>query len=97
LYREENGRTRREDPKEEEMTLFTVSEVAERLKCSIANVYSLVEKKELGAFKVGANGGGLRVSDAMLEAFLESRREHPGKDASPVDARCSPIKLRHLK
>lgn len=79
------------------MTLLTVSQVAERLQCSIANVYSLIEKKELGAFKVGANGGGLRVSDVMLEAFLEARREFPGRDANPVDTRCSPIKLRHLK
>ncbi|MGC3970610.1 MAG: helix-turn-helix domain-containing protein [Pirellulales bacterium] len=72
------------------MNMLTVGQVAERLQCSIANVYSLIEKKELGAFKVGANGGGLRVSDVMLEAFLESRREHPGKDAGEWPAGSKP-------
>lgn len=74
------------------MTYLTVSQVAERLNCSQANIYSLLEKGELGCVKIGANGGGLRVSDVMLEAFLESRREHHGKNVPPVSARTSPFK-----
>jgi excisionase family DNA binding protein len=79
------------------MNLLTVGQVAERLNCSVANVYSLLEKKELSCVRVGSNGGGLRVSEGMLEDFLERRSGHPGKDASPMDQRCNPIKLRHLK
>jgi excisionase family DNA binding protein len=76
------------------------SEVAERLRCSIANVYELIKKKQLGAFRVGANDSGLRVSELHLQKFLEDREEHPGKDAgefSPSSNPLKPVKLKHLR
>jgi excisionase family DNA binding protein len=79
------------------MTLYTVSEISEKLKCSLANTYSLIERGELGHIPVGANGGGLRVSEDQLQAFFEKRQRHPGENANPLEPRCSPIKLRHLK
>lgn len=80
-----------------EASLLTVAQVAERLNCSEASVYDNIAKKSLGCFRVGANGGGLRVSPQQLKAFLEERREHPGKDAMPVDVRYKPVKLKHLR
>jgi excisionase family DNA binding protein len=78
------------------MTLFTVAEIAEKLKCSLANAYSLIEKGELGHIPVGANGGGLRVSEDQLQAFFEKRQRHPGKSeaATTWPASSSP---RHLE
>lgn len=79
------------------MKLYTVGEISELLNCSIANTYSLLEKKELGCIRVGATGGGIRVSDVQLEAFLEARRELPGRDAQFSDTNpVKQIKLRHL-
>lgn len=80
-----------------EQSLLTVAQVAARLNISEASVYANIEQKKLGAFRTGPNGGGLRVSLLQLQAFLEERRIHPGKDASPVDPRCKPVKLKHLR
>ncbi len=71
--------------------MLKLTEVAERLNCSLANVYSLIDQKKLGCFRVGSNGSGIRVDERQIEAFLEERREHPGKqEASTWSARSSP-------
>lgn len=54
--------------------LLKVQQVAERLSCSIATVYSLIERRILPSVKIGAGGGGVRVSLDDLNAFIESRR-----------------------
>ena len=80
-----------------EDTLHDLKAVSERLGCSLANSYALVSSGQLGAFRVGASGKGYRVSEAQLRAFLDSRREHPGKNATEFPRKCNPVKLKHLR
>ncbi len=77
--------------------MFKLVEVAERLNCSLQNVYSLIERGDLGAFRIGANGKGYRVSEAQLEAFLSKREEHPGRETRSFSPKCNPVKLKHLR
>lgn len=77
--------------------MLQLNQVAERLACSISNVYSLVESGKLGSFRVGANGKGYRVSEDQLNAFLEERRESRHKEVPAFPKKLNPIKLKHLK
>lgn len=70
--------------------------VCERLGCSLANFYALIASKQLGAFRVGASGKCYRVSEAQLQKFLDSRREHPGKNAPPFPKKTNPRLFKHL-
>jgi excisionase family DNA binding protein len=54
--------------------LYTMAEVAERLRCGKTNVYGLVDEKALAVIRVGAGKGGLRVKGSDLQAFLDSRK-----------------------
>lgn len=73
--------------------MLLIREVAERLRCSISNVHSLIEKGELPVYHVGANGKGIRISEEDLTTFLTSRR-HAGRQRSfrPVS-----VRLKHLR
>src|SRR4051812_32914291 len=62
-------------PALEPTTLYTMAEVAERLRCGKTNVYDLVDEKALAVVRVGAGNGGLRVRGSDLIDFLDSRRE----------------------
>ena len=53
-------------------TLLTIREVAERLRCSIALVYSLCEKGKLTHVRLGLGRGTIRISSANIEAFIAS-------------------------
>ncbi len=77
--------------------MLKLSDVAVRLNCSVQNVYSLVETGKLASFRIGATGKGYRVSEDQLRAFLEARREHPGKDVpTSPSSFSSPHAPKHL-
>ena len=74
---------------------LTLTDVAEVLNTSSAQVYALVRRKELKAIKIGGRGQ-WRVEDSELEAFIQRMYdqtdtfidEHPFEDADlpePVD------------
>jgi excisionase family DNA binding protein len=54
--------------------LYTVKDVAERLKCGKSTVYDLIKSEALAVTKIGAFGGGVRVMGSDIEAFLGSRK-----------------------
>jgi excisionase family DNA binding protein len=62
-------------------SLYTVAEVAERLRCGKTNVYDLVDERALAVIRVGAGKGGLRVRGSDLLAFLDSRKTGGPKPA----------------
>ena len=68
------------------------TEVAERLSCSLQNVYDIIHAGLLPAFRVGADGGGIRVAEEDLQEFIESR-----KTAKPLESRRGRITLKHVK
>jgi excisionase family DNA binding protein len=57
--------------------VLLVSQVESRLNLKKTAVYALIEKGLLPAVRVGPNGGGVRVLEEDLEAFIESRRTQP--------------------
>ena len=69
---------------------LTLTDVAEVLNTSSAQVYALVRRKELKAIKIGGRGQ-WRVEDSELEAFIQRMYdqtdtfidEHPFEDAEP--------------
>ena len=71
---------------------LTLTDVAEVLNTSSAQVYALVRRKELKAIKIGGRGQ-WRVEDSELEAFIERMYdqtdtfidEHPFEDADLPD------------
>jgi excisionase family DNA binding protein len=77
--------------------MLRLSQVAERLNCSISNVYSLIEQGRLVAICIGANGKGYRVSESDLQSFLTEGRRHPGRDAPPFSEKSKPYKLKHVR
>lgn len=74
---------------------FTVREVAKRLRCSQALIYGLISKGKLGGFRIGSGRGGIRISEAYIQAFLNSARL---KSDVEVPASKPPRQLlKHLK
>jgi excisionase family DNA binding protein len=71
---------------------MTVQQVAQRLNASLATVYLLIEKGDLVAVKIGANGGGVRVLEEDLAVFIESRRTQP-----PERTSTKKVTLKHLR
>src|SRR5690606_11434268 len=84
-----------------ELPMLRLREVAERLNCSLANVYALKDSGLLRCVATGANGKGLRVELAELERFIRERQqEPPGKNANRFPAKSNPlqqVKLKHLR
>lgn len=54
--------------------LMKVADVAERLNCSISNIYAIVASGELQAFRVGRGNAGLRFNDQQIIDFLRRRQ-----------------------
>ena len=75
------------------MKLLTVQQVGVMLSCAKSTVYELVSRGEIPAFKIGVRGGGIRIDEADVRAYLESHRMH-GK---PVRAPVPRVKLNHIK
>ena len=71
---------------------LTLTDVAEVLNTSSAQVYALVRRKELKAIKIGGRGQ-WRVEDSELEAFIQRSyeqtrtfvRDHPFAEAEQDD------------
>ena len=55
--------------------LLKVTEVARRLNCSRAHVYTLIERREIPALRLGSETGPLRVPADELERWLYSPAE----------------------
>jgi excisionase family DNA binding protein len=54
--------------------VFTIAEVAERLKCSQSTVYSLVDRGELAAINLGSSSRRtLRFTQESLAAYLQTK------------------------
>ena len=71
--------------------MLKVSDVANRLNCSIATVYQLVESKRLPHYRCP----GIRVSDVQLAEYLESCQASPRKlDLQPKLPR---QRLKHIR
>ena len=60
--------------RESSRRMLKVSQVAERLNCSISTVYALVESGKLGHHRCP----GIRVSEGQLTAFLEGTKQEQG-------------------
>jgi excisionase family DNA binding protein len=75
--------------------LLKLSQVSERLNCSLSNVYSLVQSGRLSVISTGANGKGFRVSEEVLERFIEEGRR--GRRPSMWPERTKPVQLKHLR
>ncbi len=73
------------------MKLLIVAEVAEQLSCAASTVYQLISTGKLAGFRIGANHGGIRISESDLEAYLESCRLGEGASTKSRSSR-----LRHL-
>jgi excisionase family DNA binding protein len=75
--------------------LLKMSEVSERLNCSLQHAYALVSRKDLPAIRIGVGGrGGIRVDDADLQHFVESRRRI---DTPPWPEKAKPVQLKHIR
>lgn len=56
------------------LEMLLLAEVAERLRCSPSNVYSLIESGRLLAVRTGAGGKGYRVDEKDLQVFIEESK-----------------------
>jgi excisionase family DNA binding protein len=62
--------------------MLTVKNVADELALSISAVYALVERGELGHYRIG---GAIRIGDEHLSEFLASK-EKRGREPQPLKA-----------
>lgn len=58
------------------MKMLTAKETASNLKISLSMVYRLISTGELPSYAIG---GCLRVSEADLMQFLDTKRQEPAK------------------
>lgn len=70
--------------------MLKVSQVAERLNCSVATVYELVESKRLPHYRCP----GIRVSEQQLTEYLESCRNGVAQQAATKFQR---TRLKHIR
>jgi excisionase family DNA binding protein len=74
--------------------MFTVKEVAKRLKISEAEVYKLCSAKQMSHLRIGTGRGTIRVREEDLEDFIRRSLVQPRQSAAPKP---SPMKFKHLK
>lgn len=67
------------------MKLLTVDQAAEYLLVARSTVYGLLSTGRLPYYSIGPNGGAKRISEADLQAYLESCRQgaEPHKQPRP--------------
>jgi excisionase family DNA binding protein len=76
------------------MELFTVAEVASRLRISVSAVYELIQDSTLPCHRIGPRRGAIRVSGDDLAWYLQQCRhevqdnEHKGRTR---------LQLKHLR
>lgn len=73
--------------------MLKLTAVAERLNCSVANVYALKDQGLLAVISTGANGRGYRVSEEELARFLEERKANRRTESPTWPASSSPKHL----
>ena len=52
--------------------MFTVNEVAAKLKVSRSTIYNAIEAGIMPHYRIGQGRGAIRISDEQLERFLKS-------------------------
>ena len=62
--------------------MLKLVKVAERLGCSLSNVYSLKDQGLLAVVTTGAGGKGFRVAPEELERFIRERRKFQNKSSA---------------
>src|SRR4051812_28152499 len=62
-------------------TLYVAKEAAGLLRCSLANVYDLIESQSIAVVSTGVGKKGFRLRGADILAFLESRKTGGPKPA----------------
>jgi len=72
--------------------MLTVKQVATRLRISASLVYSWCEDHMLPHYRMGGKGkrGKILIEEAVLDAFLESRKVESGAGDCPV------LDLKHI-
>jgi excisionase family DNA binding protein len=68
--------------------MLKLSQVADRLNCSLSNVYNLVASGKLTVTPTGAGGKGYRVAEAELQRFLDEGSK--GRMPIPFSPRSRP-------
>ena len=76
--------------------LLSVSEAAQFLKISQSLVYSLIERGKLAHYRLGLGRGGIRISQADLFQYLDSKRVGKWRDA-PKQRVAKAGATRHLR
>jgi excisionase family DNA binding protein len=71
--------------------MLKVSQVAERLNCSISTVHSFVESGKLGHHRCP----GIRISEEQLAAFLDTTKQEQGLVSLPSSTSPRP-RLKHI-
>jgi len=51
--------------------MYTVGEIAKKLRVSLACAYALVESGQLACYRIGTGRGTIRISDEHLQQFLK--------------------------
>ena len=69
--------------------MLRISEVAERLNCSVAFAYELVSDGRLRHHRLGKKHGGIRISEHQLQEYL-SRTERGGETEEPAARKKTP-------
>ena len=75
--------------------LLSLREAAEHLSVSVQTVHNLKNAGLLAVVRCGVKKG-FHVEDSEIARFLETRREHPGKNAPPPPRKTNPRLFRHL-
>jgi excisionase family DNA binding protein len=74
--------------------MLRVKTVAERLSLSISKVYELIEKGQLGHYRLG---GAIRVSETQLKDYLDGKEVKPERRAQPAKRKPPRSQLRHIR
>jgi excisionase family DNA binding protein len=74
--------------------MFTVREIAERLKVSAACVYALTESGQLGCHRIGLGRGVIRISEENLREYLDRCKARAAGETVPRRPR---PRLKHIK
>ncbi len=70
--------------------MLKLVKVAERLGCSLSNVYSLKDQGLLAVVTTGAGGKGFRVAPEELERFIRERRKFQNKGSATFPKNSEP-------
>ena len=71
--------------------MLTVTQAAKRLNVSGALIYALIASGRMQCHRIGLRRGCVRISEAQLQAYLDSTRQERAKQSLPV-----PVGLKHI-